>query len=58
VRISRVERARVPQQCRSAEGKLVLTVPLTGCAGKGKRLIFRYHLCTSGNASFISDALG
>ena len=56
MRLCRTERARVSQQCSSAESKLVLTVPLTGRTGKGKRLIFRYYIGTRGNASPISDA--
>ena len=58
MRIFKTERTRVSQQCRSAESKLVLTAPLTGRAGKGKRLIFRYYFGTRGNASQISDASG
>ena len=57
MRIFKTERARVSQQCKSAESKLVLTTILTGTVGKGKRLIFRYYKSTRGNASFVSDAL-
>ena len=57
MRIFKTERARVSQQCRSAESKLVLTTILTGTVGKGKRLIFRYYKGTCGDASLVSDTL-
>ena len=58
VRISVTVRARVPWQCRSAKGQLILTKFLTGMDGKGKRLIFLYYFSMCGNASLVSDALG
>ena len=48
MRIFKIERARVSQQCKSAESKLVLTITLTEIMGKGKRLIFRYYMGTCG----------
>ena len=58
MRICRAERARVSQQCKSAESKLVLTAILTGIAGKGKRLIFLYYFGTRGNTSSFSNTFG
>ena len=56
MRIAVTERARVPWQCKSAKGKLILTVFLIGYTGKGNWLMFQYYLCMCGNTSLFSDA--